>query len=466
VTGFDFPVVASLACSGAFFVLAAAVAIVRRPQSPQVLPAMSDLGPETPAVANLLANGGRITPDAVPATLLDLAARRVVKIEDADGDTYACRLGSQSPGALTAYESRVLALLRRKAEGGVVPARALTAGPADEAKGWMKAFRREVVAEANRAGKCAPRWPPRVVGALGLLTLGAFLLAAAGGESDSLTGPQAIAIGFAILTSVVLTYAFTEEAQMVTPSGIASQARWLALRQYLRDDELFPSLPPTAVVVRERYLAYGAALGVAVTAVRAIPMGAESDRWAWSRYSGEWRRVEVSYSGAWPVPWGNSPWRVGLTGAWIGAFGVFWLWVASLFLPSLEFGPKAEPVTRYFSIGAVAVGLAALAAVVVAIVFLCTAVVAQLRTTTVTGEAIRVRRFGSDEDRESSCYLAVYTGTGDRVRAWVVRPELYPALREYSTVTVSVAPLVGYVRSVHAAAPPVASPRPKATTTA
>ena len=61
-----------------------------------------------------LANGGRVTPDAVPATLLDLAARRVVKIEDADGDTYACRLGSQPSGDLTAYESRVLALLRRK----------------------------------------------------------------------------------------------------------------------------------------------------------------------------------------------------------------------------------------------------------------------------------------------------------------------------------------------------------------
>ena len=117
---------------------------------------------------------------------------------------------------------------------------------------------------------------------------------------------------------------------------------------------------------------------------------------------------------------GSSPWRVGLTGVWIGGFGVFWLWVASLFLPTLEFGPKAEPVTKYFSIGAVAVMLAAGAAVVVGIVVLCTAVVAQLKTTTVTGEAIRVRRFGTDEG--ARCYLAVYTGTGDRVEhGWSAR---------------------------------------------
>jgi hypothetical protein len=464
VTGFGLTVVASLACSGAFFVLAAAVAIIRRPQSPPVLPAMSDLGPETPAVANLLANGGRVTPDAVPATLLDLAARHVVKIEDADGDTYACRLGTQPSGALTAYESRVLALLRRKAEGGLVPAQALTAGPADEAKGWMKAFRTEVVAEASRAGKCAPRWPRRVIGVLGLLTLGAFVLAAAGGEEDSLTGPQAFAVVVAIVTAIVLTYVFSEEAQMITPAGIASEARWLALRRYLRDDELFPSLPPTAVVVRERYLAYGAALGVAAAAVRAIPMGAESDRWAWTQYGGEWRQVRVSYTNVLPLGWGNSPWRVAWAGIRIAALGVVLLSIATLLLPSIDFGSKADQVTRYFSIGVVAVMLVAGAAVVVAIVLLCTALVAQLRTTTVTGEAIRVRRFGSDD--EVQCYLAVYMGTGDRLRAWVVPPALYPALTEYSVVTVSVSPLIGYVHSVHSsAAPATSNTKPRARTT-
>jgi hypothetical protein len=61
----------------------------------------------------------------------------------------------------------------------------------------------------------------------------------------------------------------------------------------------------------------------------------------------------------------------------------------------------------------------------------------------VTGEAIRLRRFGD------ACYLAVYTGAGDHVRAWVVSPQLYAGLTEYQPVTVTVSPLVGHVHSIH-----------------
>ena len=463
MSGFDLAVVASLACSAAFLAVAGAIAIVRRPQSPPVLPAMSDIGSESPAVANLLANGGRVTPDAVPATLFDLAARNAVKIEEAEPGSYVCRLGAAPSGVLTAYESRVLDLLRRKAQGGVVPARALTAGPADEAGGWMKAFRREVVSEAQLIGKCTARWPRRAIALLGGLVLGALFLASAGGEEDSTTGPQVVAIGFAILTGVILTKVFSEDAQMVTPTGVESQSRWLSLRRYLHDDEIFSTLPPTAVVVRERYLAYGAALGVAAAAVRAIPMGAESDRWAWTRYGGEWRQVRVSYPRVWPPAWGYSPMAVGWTGIQAGVFGGAVLWVSSLMLPSIELGPKADQMSRYVSLGilvATAVGLVALA---LGIVVLCTAIVAAVRATHVTGEAIRVRKFGSDED--TRCYLAVYTGTGDRVRAWLIRPQLYPALIEYSTVTVSVGALIGYVRSVAPSAAPAMASRPESRTT-
>jgi hypothetical protein len=117
-------------------------------------------------------------------------------------------------------------------------------------------------------------------------------------------------------------------------------------------------------------------------------------------------------------------------------------------LPSIELGPQADQVARWVSIGILLATFVGLVAASLGVVVLCTAIVAALRTTQVTGEAIRVRRFGTDED--TRCYLAVYTGTGDRVRAWMVRPELYPALTEYSTVTVSVGALIGYVRSVHA----------------
>ena len=447
---FDLSIAGSVLCTAVFFAVAAVIWVVRRSPPAPEMTATSDLGPESPAVANLLANGGRVTPDAVPATLFDLAARRAVRIEETDPGHYQCRLGERPAERMTAYESQVLDLLRRRASGGVVPAQALTAGPSDEAKGWMKSFRREVVGEANAAGKCVPRWPRRVLGLMGLLVLGALWLGVAGGnEDDSLTVPQAIALGLALAAGIVMAQAFTEDVQMVTTAGAAAQGRWLSLRKYLHEDELFSSLPPTAVAVRERYLAYGAALGVAAAAVRAIPMGAESDRWAWTNYGGEWRQVRVSYPQRWPPAWGSSPWEIGWTGLWITGIGGLAFWVTTQVVSGVDLGREADQVSRYVNLGIIAVTLASAAAIGLGLLILGAAIAAFFLSRTLTGEAIRVRRFGDNEGY--SHYLAVYTGKGRRVRAWHVRPELYPGLQEYSKVTVTLSPLTGFVRSVQPA---------------
>ena len=447
---YDLSIAGSVLCSAIFFAVAAVVWAVRRSPPPPDLPATSDLGAESPAVANLLANGGRVTPDAVPATLFDLAARRAVRIEETDPGHYQCRLGDRPAGSMTAYESRVLELLRKRASGGVVPAQALTAGPADEAKGWMRSFRREVVSEASAAGKCVPRWPRRVLGLMGLLVLGALWLGVAGGnEDDSLSIPQAIALGFALAAGIVMAQAFTEDVQMVTPAGVAAQGRWLSLRKFLHEDELFSSLPPTAVAVRERYLAYGAALGVAAAAVRAIPMGAESDRWAWTNYGGEWRQIRVSYPQRWPPAWGSSPWEIGWTGLWMTGIGGLAFWVTTQVMPRVDLGNGADRVTRYITLAALVVEVVAAAAIGLGLLTLCAAIAAFFVRRTVTGEAVRVRRFGDNEGY--SYYLAVYTGKGNRIRAWHVRPNLFPGLEEYSKVTVTLSPVTGYVRSVQPA---------------
>jgi len=201
--------------------------------------------------------------------------------------------------------------------------------------------------------------------------------------------------------------------------------------------------------VRERYLAYGAALGVAAGAVRAIPMGAESDRWAWTNYGGEWRQVRVSYPQRWPPAWGSSPWEIAWTGLWITGIGGLAFWVTTQVVSGVDLGREADQVTRYVSLGIIGVTLASAAAIGLGLLILCVAIAAFFLTRTLTGEAVRVRRFGDDEGY--SYYLAVYTGKGNRVRAWHVRPELYPGLREYSKVTVTLAPLTGFVRSVQPA---------------
>src|SRR5712691_8136681 len=104
----------------------------RRPAKPSVGPATLDLGPEPPAVVNFLTHGFRVTPDAIPATLLDLAARGVVRLEHRGPDSFVCRLGGPADG-LAAYEQRVVSLLRERLSGGIVPQQALTTGPESEA---------------------------------------------------------------------------------------------------------------------------------------------------------------------------------------------------------------------------------------------------------------------------------------------------------------------------------------------
>src|SRR4029450_8723303 len=53
----------------------------RRPAEPEVGPRTLELGPQPPAVVNFLVNDFRVADDAVPATLVDLAARNVVDVE-------------------------------------------------------------------------------------------------------------------------------------------------------------------------------------------------------------------------------------------------------------------------------------------------------------------------------------------------------------------------------------------------
>ena len=176
MSGEDLLLLGSVACSGGFYVAAAIVYFLRRPLTPPDMPATSDVGQENPAVANLLANGGTVTPDAVPATLLDLAARRVIQIEEPEPHVYSVRIGGGAAPNLSAYESSVLSLLRTKASGGVVPAAALTTGATNQARSWFRSFAGEVVAEAKAAGLCSPRWPPRMLTVLGVFTGGALLL--------------------------------------------------------------------------------------------------------------------------------------------------------------------------------------------------------------------------------------------------------------------------------------------------
>src|SRR5260221_132727 len=175
----------SLACSAAFFVLAGVIYTVRRPPVPPTLPPMSDLGPHSPAAANLLPNRRRLTPEAVPATLLDLAARKLVEIDESQPHVYQCRIDSGPPSGLAPYQRRLHDLLPSKALRGVVPAAALTAGPAERAQAWLRSFEAEVNDEAKLLGPTEPRRPRRPLSVAGIFTAGALLLFLFAAQGDA-----------------------------------------------------------------------------------------------------------------------------------------------------------------------------------------------------------------------------------------------------------------------------------------
>ena len=144
--------------------VAGIIRAIREPRNPHPAKESMDLGPEPPAVVNLLASNFRVRPDAVPATLLDLAARKLgVELEQTHPGAYACRVRPDKVSAsgddtVTPYEGRVLEFVFRRAVDGVVPTGALTTGPQEESKRWFRAFTREVVDEAQARGLSRDLW--------------------------------------------------------------------------------------------------------------------------------------------------------------------------------------------------------------------------------------------------------------------------------------------------------------------
>ena len=109
--------------------------------------------------------------------------------------------------------------------------------------------------------------------------------------------------GSALLSAVVAKL----DGERDTPAGREAAARWLGMRELLGEDPLFGEQPPAAVAIWDRILAHGTALGTAHGVVRALPLGAENDRQAWSSVGGRWRVVRVRYPRAIPPGYGRPP---------------------------------------------------------------------------------------------------------------------------------------------------------------
>lgn len=477
-------VVATFLLASAALLLAGLAAARSRPRRPTPGPATMELGPEPPAVVNLLCDGFEVSSLAAPATVVDLAARGWCVIEELGPGAIVVRLRAHGgDGDLRPHEARVLEHLRGLAVDGVVPTAALTTGPEAASRRWWRGFRREVIAEAAAAGWCRPRWTLGV--RLGVLVLA--LAAGAAGAGAALLGEQTVvpvgepapapawwwwgslgAVGLAIwLAGRILR----SDRQRDTDAGRERASRWLGVRSHLADHGDFARQPAAAVAVWDRYLAHAVALDLAPLATGQLPLGAESDRHAWSRESGQWRHVRVRYPRMRPG-WGRHPLAVTASSLLQGGLAAVLGYAAVLMLTDrVDLDEVPERVLAPLDAAAAAVLVLAGLGLAWATVSVVRAVPDLVSRREVEGVVLRrrARRVGDrlpgplqwllfeqrdrhtgvrGDQRRTRHYLAVDTGDGDAVLAWSVDPTVYRSTHQGARIRARVTPRLGHVRDV------------------
>ncbi len=429
-----------------------------RPATVEPGPESLDLGPEPPAVANLLAGGWRMTPDATSATLIDLAARDVLGFEQLgpDAQRTVCRVRQTSPGGLTPYERRVYNRVTSLAEGGVVPAAALVRGDQKWAKSWWRGFKKEAIADARARGLARDRWTKPTLTLLHATALVPALLAGVTVLSGTVTnkrGEPEPPVVQAIAAVLVIWWAlagavrwFTDQRD--TPAGRVAAARWLGYRDHVARDESFAGLPPAAVAIWDRHLAYAAALGIAKTAVRVLPLGARSEKLAWSAYGGSWHQIRVRYPGR---LWGASPWAVGFRGlaqAVVGGTAAYFLLKVRPGLPTGLDDVQAG-LSRWLWILDVLLALALLV-LFTGVFNLVRALAEYSSRRPVDGEVVRLvaKAVGDSDHRTYRYFAGVDDGRSNKTKAYLLTAERYGRLDEGDEVRVVVGRYLGRVFDV------------------
>jgi hypothetical protein len=300
----------SLPVAGAVLLAYAALrTVVTRPRTVSPAPATPDLRDEPPAVVNLLVNRLVDAPQAASATLLDLAARGIVEIHQVadDPDHTLVRLrGTELPADRPAYEHRVVDRLARVVGDRMAPVTRLVERYADGGYRWQRRMVRAAVLDARRRGLIR-----RSGGGL-VPALAAAGLAAAAVLAPLVPRPETegfvasafllglgwivLALTGGIILSAISTGGRPAQPDRYTARGRDVTAHWLGVAAWLRAHDTLRDLPPAAVAVWDRYLAYGVALDTFPHAARVLDLETVGQREVLrSHHTGQWRTVHVRH---------------------------------------------------------------------------------------------------------------------------------------------------------------------------
>ncbi|HMK13044.1 MAG TPA: hypothetical protein VK461_15750, partial [Acidimicrobiales bacterium] len=238
-------------------------------------PATMDLGPESPAVVNHVVHR-RLTAVAVPATLLDLAARGWAEVFAPHEGATMVRLRAVPPAgapALTSYESQLLDAVRKVAGDADLRADRLAAALNPSTPWFWARFRMSVTRESKALGLVDR---PKTARLLLTADIAPFVLCA----GLALINPGLLGVGIPllfILWPIAWYLAIRKAPDLLTPKGREVASRWLGVRAFIHGTGSLDDLPPAAVTVWDRYLAYGAAMDLSETAVEGLLMHFRTD---------------------------------------------------------------------------------------------------------------------------------------------------------------------------------------------
>src|SRR6266540_34602 len=375
-------------------------ALATRPRDLDPGPPTMELGSEPPAVVNLLVTRCELTADAADATLLDLAARRILELHQPGDDPgrLLVRVRVAEPAGLLPYERRVFDRVREIASDRLTPLDEITERYADGGPSWLRQLRTEVVMDARRRGLTRDRGLVGVVVvasmpvAMALSGLGGlpFLPKPGASPGEEFAWFAGWLFGTVLTMVALLAIGYLPlRGDRYTPAGREVGARWLGVAHWLSGFESLAELPPAAVAVWDRYLAYGVALGTNPVASRALDLRTGRLGRFTSRYTGRVRTIVVRYPLD-PFAYTQAGARLTWSTLVLLAWGAFW--------------------ARYAD---------------------------KLAAVTVTGQVLAVHPYRPATDHEPRWYQIVLDdGAHDRVRPWLIRTDWLAGIKAGDVVRI------------------------------
>lgn len=435
-----------------WYVITLLIALNSRPGPLVPGPPTMELGYEPPAVVNLLVNRGEVTQAAADATLLDLAARRILELHQPGSDPadLLVRVRVPDPAGLSSYERQVFDRVAAGAANRLVPLTQVTQRYAEGGPEWFGQLRARIAEDARHRGLLHKKYmgsAPVIISVVGGMALGCLgILPFQGPDGSHLSGAVAfLTAGLWFVLSPVIALVLMLIAQRhfriarLTPQGYAAGGYWLGVGRWIAAHEDLADLPPAAVAVWDRYLAYGLALGLNQAADDQLDLRTGRTAEFVSTYVGGPRRVIARYP--------RGPFAYTQAGARITwCLIVFAVWVPVLVFAATHLhGPGRGTL---YAIGGLILLRSAYR--------LVRAILARAYRVTATGLVLAAHAWRpAPAGGQRWIQVVVDDGRHDTVRPWLLRADRAGDVRAGDVVTLTAQPWTrfGYTLEVHTRRP-------------